>query len=456
MDSQMTNNLNVLYAKVQHIKEHSNIPVEVVHIGDANNILYFTIFINHEPFAYFFTKEAFYFAAYLQSSVYEKFSFQYYIQQNSADEYTISGQSDYANLQDATFAELKKYKPKSYTYKELLDLLHWEFQSQNEKLQKIILKIANEYVETNKAICDFLTRIKNKVGTDPNYNYIDKKISFSFLQSDEDEFHRLFFKNGRQFQQVCRYCTLETLFQMLSNQTIRMYSLAGMNDKSEYKYARDCFFSEKQPIEDTEDCINRTYVLSCSSMEQKDSLEMWRLYGDDGKGVCLIFDVDKQKNPLLLAKTIYEFSREGGRKTTDNRWRLLKHLTTELNNIGMPLKLRNQNKWLPLFKSGDYYYEHEVRLLYDENDESNDSHASHDWVLNNANSIFTPYVQFDLLDKNKQQQIIFPLKLKGIILGPKCPEKETNIKQMKNMLRRDASLKRLDIDIQVSEITNYR
>ena len=233
-------------------------------------------------------------------------------------------------------------------------------------------------------------------------------------------------------------------------------SLAGMNDNSEYRYAWDCFFREELPLDETEDCINCTYVLSCSSMKQKDSLEMWRLYGDDGKGVCLIFDVDKPENPLLLAKTIYEFVHENGRKKLDNKWRLLKHLTTELNNIGIPLKLRNQNKWLPFFKSGDYHYENEVRLLYEENDESNNFHTSHDWVLNNANSIFTPYVQFDLSDKGEQQKTTFPLKLKGIVLGPKCPEKEMNAKQIKNMLRRDPSLQRLNIDIQVSKITNYR
>lgn len=273
------------------------------------------------------------------------------------------------------------------------------------------------------------------------------------MQTDEDKLHRLFLTNGARFKQVCRYCTLETLFQMLSNQNIRMYGLAGMNDKSEYKYACDCFLRGNQPTEETEDSINRTYVLSCSSIEQKDSLEMWRLYGDDGKGVCLIFDVDKPKAPLLLAKTIYEFTRERGRKQIDKRWQLLKQLTTELQDIGLPLKINNPNKWLPFFKSGDYYYEREVRLLYEESDQD---HLSHNWVLNNANSIFTPYIQFNLLDKIEQETATFPLKLKGIILGPKCQEKDMNVKQIINMLQRDSSLRTLNVNIQLSEITNYR
>ena len=180
---------------------------------------------------------------------------------------------------------------------------------------------------------------------------------------------------------------------------------------------------------------------------------MWRLYGDDGKGVCLIFDVDKPKAPLLLAKTIYEFTRERGRKQIDKRWQLLKQLTTELQDIGLPLKINNPNKWLPFFKSGDYYYEREVRLLYEESDQD---HLSHNWVLNNANSIFTPYIQFNLLDKIEQETATFPLKLKGIILGPKCQEKDMNVKQIINMLQRDSSLRTLNVNIQLSEITNYR
>ena len=456
MDLQITYDLNALYLEVQNIKKHSSLPIDVTPIGETENILCFTIFYNHKAFAIIYTKEVFNPIFYLKQTIYKDISFQYYIQQNSVDEYLVVSQSDYQSFLQTTIAESTNYTPKSYTYHQLFHLLLWESLPQDEKIRRTILQVAEVYTDNNKAIVRFLKQIAKNIGTKKEYTNDVNWEFFSFSEKDEDELHRLFFRNGTSFRQVCRYCTLETLFQTLSNQTIRMYSLAGMNDNSEYRYAWDCFFREELPLEETEDCINCTYVLSCSSMKQKDSLEMWRLYGDDGKGVCLIFDVDKPENPLLLAKTIYEFVHENGRKKLDNKWRLLKHLTTELNNIGIPLKLRNQNKWLPFFKSGDYHYENEVRLLYEENDESNNFHTSHDWVLNNANSIFTPYVQFDLSDKGEQQKTNFPLKLKGIVLGPKCPEKEMNAKQIKNMLRRDPSLQRLNIDIQVSKITNYR
>lgn len=453
MDSQITNNLNVLYSEVQNIKKHSSSHIEVTPIGDTKNILCFTIFYNHEASVIIYTKDVLAKIFVLKSTAYKDISFQYYIQQNSVDEYAVICQSDYQNLQDKTIAEIQKSKPKSYTHTELLDLLRREFQTPNEKLKNTILHIAETNKKNNKAIADFLKRIAKNIGIQQGYYYDSKNDSFSFLQTDEDKLHRLFLTNGARFKQVCRYCTLETLFQMLSNQNIRMYGLAGMNDKSEYKYACDCFLRGNQPTEETEDSINRTYVLSCSSIEQKDSLEMWRLYGDDGKGVCLIFDVDKPKAPLLLAKTIYEFTRERGRKQIDKRWQLLKQLTTELQDIGLPLKINNPNKWLPFFKSGDYYYEREVRLLYEESDQD---HLSHNWVLNNANSIFTPYIQFNLLDKIEQETATFPLKLKGIILGPKCQEKDMNVKQIINMLQRDSSLRTLNVNIQLSEITNYR
>lgn len=117
MDSQITNNLNVLYSEVQNIKKHSSSHIEVTPIGDTKNILCFTIFYNHEASVIIYTKDVFAKIFVLKSTVYKDISFQYYIQQNSVDEYAVICQSDYQNLQDKTIAEIQKSKPKSYTHR---------------------------------------------------------------------------------------------------------------------------------------------------------------------------------------------------------------------------------------------------------------------------------------------------------------------------------------------------
>ena len=169
MDSQITNNLNVLYSEVQNSKKHSSSHIEVTPIGDTKNILCFTIFYNHEASVIIYTKDVFAKIFVLKSTVYKDISFQYYIQQNSVDEYAVICQSDYQNLQDKTIAEIQKSKPKSYTHTELLDLLRREFQTPNEKLKNTILHIAETNKKNNKAIADFLKRIAKNIGIQQGY-----------------------------------------------------------------------------------------------------------------------------------------------------------------------------------------------------------------------------------------------------------------------------------------------
>lgn len=455
-ENNIQNTLDGLYFQMQSIAENvaPEISVQITPVGGTDPLACFVVDVDKRFSIFVFVREILNTAASLILTIYKDIPFKYYIQQNSDNEYVVVSQTDFENLKSNINYDISTRRPSIYTQAQVIDMLQLACRPINEKVKRILNSIAAETVKDNKAISMFLQRVAGKVGIKSTYSYNATSTTFVFADYDENVFRKLFFIRGTHVKQICRYCSLGSLYQILSNQTIRLNGLVGMNDKSEYKYAWETFFGGEDPNE-MEKQMNHTYIMSCSSISSKDNLEMWRLYGDDGKGVCLIFDVNRYYPPFALAQTIYSYTRNDKRKEEDKKWLLLKRLTDELKDISLPLRLKNQNKWLPFLKSGDYNYEEEIRLLYDE---SESDHISKKWVLTDSNSIFNPYVQFDLLPKpaGEGEGEVIPLTLKGIILGPKCPEIDINVKQLSNLLERDPELRKLNIKVTASEITNYR
>jgi hypothetical protein len=94
------------------------------------------------------------------------------------------------------------------------------------------------------------------------------------------------------------FTSIRNLFSILQENSIRLYSLAGVNDLTEiqhtlkeiapnYPYSRldDIVYSMKE----------RTFVFSLCQSEiigSKNELNMWRLYGDDANGCCIEFEIE--------------------------------------------------------------------------------------------------------------------------------------------------------------------
>jgi len=112
--------------------------------------------------------------------------------------------------------------------------------------------------------------------------------------------------------------------------------------------------------------------------------------------------------------------------------------------------------WKHFFKAHDYAIEEEVRLLIIDNDTLDKLKT--DWVMTYTHSIFNPVIDFRLNSK------LFPIQLRTILLGPKCPEQETNFVQIEEMIRRkkkeikaksyDSNLSNLKVEL--SAIKHYR
>ncbi len=233
---------------------------------------------------------------------------------------------------------------------------------------------------------------------------------------------------------VYRYTSLDTLFAMLNIGTYRMSGIVGMNDKSEIDY-----FDKECPIDTSGSSIralNETFISSCSF--HKDDLTMWRLYGDDAKGVCLEFDIiptDKRYDGFVLAPVSYAEKRD-----SHEALKLLKELS-DLN-----VRFADLNKWKHFFKPYDYNVEKEIRLMFYDNGRYDNGVINRDWVKTWSHSIINPFVDFKLNSSK------FPLQLKQILLGPKMPERNINRNQLEDLLL----AKGLNIDVGVSKIDNYR
>lgn len=334
-----------------------------------------------------------------------------------------------------------------------------------EDVLNIIIEAANEHLQDNS---EFLTFIKSKsflsrIQFDQNSNTYFFSDDDGGITSFENQFFNKMFGDFKDAQ-ICRYTGLKTIFDMLSYLSFRMSGLVGMNDKSEVNYVENYLnrdngtISIERPLikehHNTIIAINNRYITSCSKIERKDDLTLWRLYSDDAKGVCLVFDVKKSNlNKHVLLQKVKYADEHGNHKELD----FLKQIKVEVERLtGFKFEFRKLGYWKHFFKAHDYAIEEEVRLLIIDN-ETLDKLKT-DWVMTYTHSIINPVIDFRLNSKS------FPIHLRTILLGPKCPEQETNYVQIEEMIRRkkkeikdkghDSNLNNLKVEL--SAIKHYR
>ena len=273
--------------------------------------------------------------------------------------------------------------------------------------------------------------LKNN-GLDSFIGCYEENDEYLYFNDFEDYFWKQLLKPKKKYFTIYRYTSLDTAFLILKNKTYRMYGIAGMNDKSEVDYFDDYCYSTK--IKLSYQILNNLFLSSCSLLN--DNLTMWRLYGDDAKGACLVFEMNSDSQTDFILQSI-SYANE---QKIDVNLDIIKQLLQ--NNV----VFKNIDKWKHFFKAKDYSIEKEVRLIFQDNGKSSIV-KNRDWIRSNDYSIINPYVEFDIFNTTK-----FPLQLKEIILGPKCPEQETNKYQLQELIRQQ----KLSINVRASDIKNYR
>ena len=265
------------------------------------------------------------------------------------------------------------------------------------------------------------------------------------------EFENAFFKallKAYAVDEVCRYTTLDTLNRIFTDKKQSCCSIVCMNDKSECYYA-DHYVYEKESLplsalsDESVRELNSHFITSCTNISHADNLSMWRMYADNARGVCLVLHTDKDmmKNGFLLAPVSY--GREDGSHPE-------LEIVKEIMNTSLKkyrVMFRTFNLWKHFFKSFDYADEAEIRLLYTDRDTSH-----YKWIKTGEN-IFAPVVEFDATKASNK----YPLILKKVIFGPKSPDADTNVAQLRMM----AGMSQLKfhedkLKVEKSAIDNYR
>jgi len=365
--------------------------------------------------------------------------------------YILNDVSEMTNLYPVSFDDLTQLLtyPKEYKSSESI----------KSRIVDCLKNVAAEMFTNNSKLIDFLENEIDKdcIGFDSQTNayYLQERFGNERNGNENELFNLVFSEKPR--PRICRYTSLGSLFTMLNKQSFRMCGLAGMNDKSEVNYVDRYLNGTETPYgklhHNTISAINKRYITSCCNIRKKDDLTLWRLYGDNSRGVCLMFDTicTNLGNKVLLHEVKYP-NKEGKHKELD----FVKEVISRVKTMnGAKFEFRKLMYWKHFFKPIEFQVESEVRLLIVD-DGSLTKERKQDWVLTNDHSIIIPVIDFNLSDQE------FPLKLREIILGPNCPEKEINVKQIEELLRfsglRTSNSRghHPEVRVQESKIHNYR
>jgi len=161
-----------------------------------------------------------------------------------------------------------------------------------------------------------------------------------------------YYKKEKKF---IHFTSLEKLELILQSNTIRLYNLVNQNDMNEFKYSSS-LLEVDEIIADNEK--KNSFILSMCEYDMKDDLPMWRLYGNNTKGVGIVIELEDDLNKwsdFHLSEVYY------GEQKLFSAYLDKKNKFENRHNFKFYLPL---NRFLSFFKSLDFQIENEIRLLY--------------------------------------------------------------------------------------------
>ena len=263
--------------------------------------------------------------------------------------------------------------------------------------------------------------------------------AFSFLGEYQKFIEKQFPPFNTRETMVCRYISLETVFAIIKNKSLKMNCIIGMNDSTEPDFVESMLYEGMEKLAGLQRQARDVYIMSCSSKDSIDDLTQWRLYGNDAKGVCLVFNVKRMKKSRFKLGKVSYLDRNLPIKSIEHINTFFEEIVTKTK---IPFAPRDFHCWAHFYKPLEYKIEREIRLVYVNNGELNK-----EWILSKPFNIVNSSVEVPLNTED------FPLKLCKIILGPKCPEREVNLKQIEIFLKES---KLDDVDVEYSTIDSYR
>lgn len=203
-------------------------------------------------------------------------------------------------------------------------------------------------------------------------------FSYSSSDSEKPHFHFLvspnenrFFEKGKYFykdeSKPIHFTSLETIRSILTSKTLRLYNFNNMDDPLEYEFSGHLFNDQSEIIKDAKENIFSISFCSEKLLDKSrdhDQFNQWRLYGKNGKGVCIVFSLNN--DPLgwvnhHMSKVHYAKVRVGKSHSGFGKIRVL---LEKLNKTEPKINF-DFGKLFCFHKSFLYSNEEEIRLIFD-------------------------------------------------------------------------------------------
>lgn len=95
--------------------------------------------------------------------------------------------------------------------------------------------------------------------------------------------------------ELAHYTSVDSFFNIINSKNVRLYNCNNLNDTTELIYATKKY---ELPLTEKEiaDFRREHFVLSTCKLEdgKEEDFNMWRLYGHNGKGVCIHFETEPE------------------------------------------------------------------------------------------------------------------------------------------------------------------
>lgn len=319
---------------------------------------------------------------------------------------------------------------------------HAEYKQEDwDEMLDIAFKLPSDLVEKKETV---RRKVKKHFRKDVNSDDIayDRMNNCYYLRNEvNEELLKPFIPAVSKEQFVGKYTTMKTLFEIMKSGKIRLNSIISMNDKTETSFLSELTRNYDEATETAELVAiraNATHIISFSS--NTDNLDMWRWYGDDGKGVCLVFERDVEKDEELMTVSYVDAKLQ---KKIDRVRRFL----DELKKEDVDFRFHQFEDYRHFIKPKEYKPESECRMIV--------KTGRHDgWFIHSENGIMTPFIEAKLVNTvNYEKEGVFPYRLSKVILGPKFREKSINKTQIRMMCFERGWF---DVEIAESEIKSYR
>ena len=203
---------------------------------------------------------------------------------------------------------------------------------------------------------------------------------------------------------IAKYTSLDTALMMLNSGKIRMMSVTAMNDKMEIGHLYGELRNDDSAYLENKTKIHYARQRYITSFTNKiDDLTMWRLYGDNGKGVCLVFSEPYDCH--------YYFPIDYSGIYSDLCLKV-KEICEELDKHGFKFTFKSlETVWQYFLKPKGFSDEQELRYLRIDN-------SKPDGYSLASNGVISCYKDLFLNSDDDKPETQFPAVLQGVILGP--------------------------------------